>query len=63
MNLNLLASLACLVVFAGLVAVSRPRKDGVSPKILENGLVQVLYPVFLLALLIAGAGGLFISFD
>lgn len=62
MNLNLLAPLACLVVFFGLVSVSRPRKDGVSPEILENGLVQVLYPVFLLALLIAGAGGLFINF-
>jgi hypothetical protein len=63
MNLSLIAPLACLVVFAGLLSVSRPRKDGVSRKILENGLVQVLLPVFLLALFVAGAGGLFIYFD
>ena len=50
-------SAVCLLAFAGLLAVSRPR-GGVSPKLLQNGLVEVLYPVFLLALFVAGAGGL-----
>ena len=61
MNLNLLIPLACLIVFFGLIVVSRPRRDGQSPRFLENGLVQVLYPVFLLGLFVAGAGGLIIT--
>ena len=60
MNLNIIVALICLIAFAGLLIVSRPRA-GVSPKFLQNGLVEVLYPVFLLALLVAGLGGLLIS--
>ena len=61
MGWNLLF-VACLLAFAGLLAVSRPR-GGESPNFLQNGLVEILYPVFLLVLLAAGVGGLLHNFN
>ena len=62
MSLNLIVPVICLAAFVGLIAVSRPRA-GASPRFLENGLVQVLYPAFLLLLFVAGAGGLLVTFN
>jgi hypothetical protein len=62
MTLSIIIPAICLMAFFGLIAVSRPR-GAVSPKFFESGLVQVLYPVFLLELFVAGAGGLWLNLN
>jgi hypothetical protein len=62
MTMSIIIPAICLIAFFGLIAVSRPRGD-VGPRFLENGAVQVLYPVFLLALFVAGAGGLWLNLN
>ncbi len=54
MNFDLVIGLTLLVIFAVLLFVGLPSKDGVSPRFLQFRAAVVLYPPFLMIFLVGG---------
>jgi hypothetical protein len=50
---------ACIVAGVALVFIARPNREGVSPRFLRSGSMQMLYPTICLGMFVVGVALLF----